>query len=257
MNPSLRVIIVDDERPARKWMRELLTAHTNIKIVGEADGVESAITLARESNPDVVFLDVQMPPESGFNLLPHLAPSTRVVFVTAYDTFAVKAFEANARDYLLKPVNPERLAETVRRLGIKEAPLEAEPTTRLQPDDIVPLQDRGQLHMVPVRRIAAIVAEGSYSRVLLCGQKDMLLLKRMKEWDERLPAPTFARIDRSLLINLELIRSVQVRNRNETTVALAEVAEPLVLGRSASVRLRKLLQEHAAATGNAPEKGLG
>lgn len=251
MNTPRRVIIVDDERPARKWMRELLAAHPDLEIIGEADGVSSAIALIQETHPDVVFLDVQMPPGSGFTVLPHLPPQTNIVFVTAHDNFAVKAFEANALDYLLKPVHPDRLAETVRRIGIKEPPLENAPTTRLQIDDLVPLQDRGQLHMIPVRKIAAIVAEGSYSRVLLCGQKDMLLLKRMKEWDERLPAPIFARIDRSLLINLDLIRTVRVENRNETHVILADVPEALILGRSASVRLRKLLQEHAAAAGKA------
>ncbi len=246
MNAPLRVLIVDDERPARRWMRELLAAHATIEIVGEADGIAAATAMVGETHPDVVFLDVQMPPASGFGLLPHLPPQTQVVFVTAHDTFAVKAFEANALDYLLKPVHPDRLAETMRRLRNKEPRAEAGSSARLQPDDLIPLQDRGQLHMIPVRRIAAVVAEGSYSRAVLCGQKDMLLLRRMKEWDERLPSPPFARIDRSLLINLDLIRSVQVRNRNETHVALAEVQDPLVLGRSASIRLRKLLQEHSS-----------
>ncbi len=124
MNPStadrtLRAVLVDDEPGARMHLAERLAAHPGIEVVGEADRARSGIDLIQRVKPDVVFLDVQMPGGTGFSLLPLLSditPAPEVVFVTAYDKYAVKAFESNALDYLTKPVSPQRLAITVERL---------------------------------------------------------------------------------------------------------------------------------------------
>lgn len=243
MNTPLRALLVDDERPARRWLRELLAAHPEIVIAGEADGVKSAFALAAVEAPDLVFLDVQMPPGSGFDLLPCLPPGCRVVFVTAHDTFAVKAFEANALDYLLKPVHPDRLCETVRRLLAPQPSLPpAQDASDLRLQDFVPLRDRDRFQMTRVEHIAAIQAEGAYVRIQARDQPPILVLGGIGEWEKRLPCPPFARLDRSLLINLNRIKEARVRSRDETLLTLHDLSTPLQLGRAASLRLRKYMK---------------
>lgn len=240
----LRALLADDERLARKRLREMLEVHPEIEVIGETDGVESTVAFAARERVDVLFLDVQMPPHCGFDALPELQPLPKIVFVTAHDRFAVRAFEADAFDYLLKPVYPDRLAETVRRLLMAPVPppeAGQSPPGSLVLHDYVTLRDKGKLQMVPVRQIAAIEAEAAYSRVILSGRESMLMLRSIQDWEKMLPLPPFARLDRSLLVNLNLVRSFQVLNRSEARLGLEEVECPLVLGRAASVRLRKLL----------------
>src|SRR5690606_31297607 len=204
---QLRALIVDDEGPARRWLGKLLTNHPEIRVVGEADGVPAARGVLQEladaDRPDVVFLDIQMPPDTGFDLLPCLSTDTQVIFVTAFDNYAVKAFEAHALDYLLKPVHPERLDDTIGRLLLKFATVADRPSIvsgfrngqnvrsteslsgdgALQMEDILPLRDRDVLRMVQVGRIAAIRAEGAYTRLLICGQPPMMVLYPIGDWE--------------------------------------------------------------------------
>lgn len=256
----LRTLIVDDEHPARRWLRKLLASHPEIEIVDEADSVRSAREKLPEIQPDLVFLDIQMPPATGFDLLPYLSPRTKVIFVTAFDSFAVKAFDANALDYLLKPVNPDRLAEAVSRLRNQygAAPgfptiatkLRDDPVARadagaatnalLQIEDLLPLRDRDIMRMIPVGQIAAIQAEGAYSRLIISGAPPMMILHTISDWETRLPCPPFARLDRSRIVNLTRVNKAAMVSRNKTVVSLREVDVPFVLGRAASQRLRQL-----------------
>lgn len=241
MTSPIRALLVDDEPPARRWLARLLRDHTDVALAGEAGTVEEAVSLASAVRPDVVFLDVQMPPANGFDLLPHLPPGTRVVFVTAHDSYAVRAFQTNALDYLLKPVHPERLEETLRRLRLQPAPVvSADPPERLSLNDLAPLRDGRILHMVRVGDIAAIQAEGAYTRVHVAGQSPVVVLRRVKEWEEILPAPPFVRMERSLIVNLSRIRAAEGGNREETRLLLRDAGE-IVLGRAATRRLRRLL----------------
>lgn len=247
MSRQLRALVVDDERLARRWLCGLLREYPQIRVEGEANGVKSAIELLGREALDVIFLDIQMPPENGFDLLRHLPPQTQVVFVTAYDTFAVKAFEANALDYLLKPVHPGRLAETVSRLlavPSGETAQDDEPSAgaQLQLEDYVSVSDRGLLRIVPVSQIAAIRADASYTHVFLTGEASLFVFQSISDWNEQLPTPPFIRLDRSTLMNLSLVRTVKVISRDETQVMFEGVGDPLVLGRSASQRLRKELK---------------
>lgn len=244
---SLRALIVDDERPARSWLRKLLASHPEVEVVAEAGDVGEAHTLAAELQPDVVFLDVQMPPATGFDLLPHLSWQTQVIFVTAFDSFAVKAFEANALDYLMKPVHPDRLAQAVARLAATRAAAAARPqiaadaNTPLVPEDLLPLRDRDVLRMVSVSQIAAINAEGAYTRIIISDTPAMMVLCGISDWEARLPSPPFARLDRSHIVNLGKVTAAVVKNRNQTLLSLDGVDGQLELGRSASQRLRQLL----------------
>ncbi len=241
MATPLKVLLVDDEPPARRWLKTLLAPYPDIVLISEAGTLPEAVCLWEAEKPDVIFLDVQMPPANGFDLLPLLHPLPRIVFVTAHDTYAVRAFEANALDYLLKPVDPDRLAETLRRVRSAPAPPPPPASGSLQPDDLVPLRDGGFQRIVPVRDIALIEAEGAYTKIRLRGHSPMILLRRLREWEAMLPAPPFFRIDRSTIMNLTLVRKVHRIDRDETHLEL-EQAGALSLNRIAARRLRKLLR---------------
>lgn len=242
MNP-LRAILVDDEPPARRRLRQLLSAHPVISIVGEADTVDSAAWLIEEVRPDVIFLDIQMSPQSGFDLLPHLVGDPALIFVTAFDNHAVRAFEANALDYLLKPVHPDRLAETIRRLvkGRQDTFAASDAVSPLKVDDLLPLKDGGLFRMAKVHDIVLLEAEASYTKIWLQDLPPMMILRNLSSWEQRLPSPPFVRLDRSFLLNLDSVASVQRLHRDETEMTLQGIPTPFRLGRTASIRLFKLL----------------
>jgi two-component system LytT family response regulator len=247
MNSTRRAVIVDDERLARKRLRDLLKAHPEINVVGEADSVETAVSMIGKECPDVVFLDVEMPPQTGFDLLPFLQKLPRepsVVFITAYENFAIRAFEVSALDYLLKPIHTERLAITVQRLlsTTKPEALEATEETWTM-DSRVTLSDRRIKAMVEVSSIAAIRALGAYSRVSLVGQPQMLILRSISEWEARLPAAEFLRMDRSLIIQTRLLRKMKMVSRDKTELLLEGMPDPLDIGRVATARLKKHIRD--------------
>jgi len=121
--PELRALLVDDEAPARKVLEQLLSLHPNVRVIGEANSVANAADLCRDLQPNLVFLDIQLNDEIGFDLLPKLRPVPAVIFVTAHAEFAIRAFEVNAVDYLLKPINPQRLASALERIQHRPQPV--------------------------------------------------------------------------------------------------------------------------------------
>lgn len=248
MITPLKALLVDDERLARKRLRELILLHPGILVVGEADSVETAAAAVEELQPDVVFLDVEMPPGNGFELLPLLPPGPlmpEIVFVTAYDAFALNAFEVSALDYLLKPIRPERLAQTLQKLqtareGRGQAPGAAAEVLTLRTR--VALSDGKKQCMVAVGEIAAIQALGAYSRISLRLQPPVIVLKSISEWERRLPADSFSRIDRSLIVQPRLLRTTERISRDETLVTLEGVTGKFSIGRAAALRLRRHLE---------------
>jgi len=249
MITPLKAVLVDDERLARKRLRELIAPHPGILVIGEADSVETAAALVEELKPDVIFLDVEMPPSNGFDLLPLLPASPRmpeIVFVTAYEAFAVSAFAVSALDYLLKPIHPERLALTVQKLQTAREARRAPEGGGAEPwtlETRVSLSDGKRQSMVEVREIAAIQALGAYSRVNLCSQPSVLVLRSISEWERRLPTDSFVRIDRSLIMQPRLLRTTEKISRDETLVTLEGIPASFSIGRAATVRLRRHLQE--------------
>lgn len=248
---TMDVLIVDDERPARLWLRELLSEYPEIRVIGEASSVTAASELLAAMQPDVVFLDVKMPPDTGFSLLSQLSAVTRLVFVTAYQEFAVKAFNARAIDYLLKPVHPDRLADTMLRLMSSHPVPDHErwhgdgSSVGLQ--ELLPIRDGRLLRMVRVSQIAAIESAGSYTRILLSGQATLMVLHSLKDWERKLPSPPFVRLDRSHIVNMTKILQVQTIDRNGANVTLNGIRKPLSLGRVALQTLRKYLLRGACA----------
>ncbi len=238
MTSPLRALIIDDERLARKRLGELLARHPEIEIAGEADDLDSAQSAVETLRPDVLFLDIDLSPGDGFELLPRLSFQPATVFVTAYDKFAVQAFDVPAFDYLLKPVKPERLARTVARLLAERAAPAAGDATPAT-DDHFTLKDAQTVRIVEPAQIVAIKAEGAYSRVMLRDLGAMTVLRGISEWERLLPEPAFARLDRSLLVQLPLVRAIQTVSRDEARVVLEGLPAPLSIGRVASLRLRR------------------
>jgi len=259
MNPpasdrAIRAVLVDDEQGARMHLAERLAAHPGIEIVGEADRAMAAIDVIQQLKPDVIFLDVQMPGGTGFSLLPllgEITPTPEVVFVTAYDKYALKAFETNALDYLTKPVSPSRLAITVERLqnrllatGVtpKDEAESSTPARPLELRDFVLLREKTSFRMVEAGEICAVEAEADYTHIFLADGHKAFLRKRMSQWEEELPAPPFFKISRRLLLNIERIKQIVANDRESGEIYLQGMAKPLPLSRIELRRLRTAFQ---------------
>jgi len=232
-------VIVDDERLARRELRTLLeVAHAEqVHIVGEAGTVADAARLVTATNADVVFLDIQLAGETGMDLIPLLDADVDIVFVTAYDQHALRAFEVNALDYLLKPVAPERLAVTVGRLATADPPAPARETVSYEDRLLLRLgQERA---FVRVRDIAAIAADGDGSRLLLAPQLARKpSAKSLREWEQRLPDRQFVRIHRSTIVNLEYVERLEPGSQASQHVYLRGLKEPVTMSRRYGARLR-------------------
>jgi two-component system, LytTR family, response regulator len=196
-----RALIVDDERIARHELIYLLREHPEIEIAGQAASVAEAADQIAHVNPDLIFLDVQMPGATGFELFDRVRVEAHVIFVTAYDEFALRAFEVNALDYLTKPVRPQRLKQAIERF-VDRTGTSAPPPGLTMSDSILLTIDRSP-RFVKVEAIECIFAEGDYTQVVCSGRSLGMVLKSMKEWERVLPAKHFCRIQRSVIINCE------------------------------------------------------
>jgi two-component system LytT family response regulator len=206
----VKTLLIDDERLARNELRRLLSAFPHIEIVGEARTAQQARELIGSVRPDLVFLDVQMPGETGLELLESLEPpAPRVIFTTAHDEFAVKAFELNALDYLLKPVDPARLATAVARLEDRPgcAPAAA-PTGQLGNEDKVFVREGDRCWFVEVRTIRLLESEGNYTRVHFADAQPQLF-RSLNAMEERLDAKFFFRANRRQIINLAWVEKIE------------------------------------------------
>ena len=240
MKRNFNVLVIDDERLARKDLISLLRAHDTMTVVGEADDVPSARRAIERLNPDVIFLDIQMPGDSGFDLLEKTDVEAQIIFVTAYDEYAIRAFEVNALDYLLKPVNPERLARALEKLELEE-PAGPARTRRLEYDDRLFLMLGQHFKFLKVNTILTVTAAGDYSEVLISDGNKGLTLKSMKEWEGRLPEQHFIRIHRSTIVNMDSIDRVEEWFNYSFKVYLKGIEEPYVISRRYATRLKDRL----------------
>lgn len=240
-----RTLIIDDEPPARKHLRRLLAEHPQIEIVGEASGVAEAAEMCEELQPGLLFLDVQMPRATGFDLLPKLNPVPKIVFVTAHEEFALRAFEVNAIDYLMKPVFADRLTLALKRV-LNGSGVDPGADDPLEAGDSIFLQSGRTLRMVPLRQIICILAEGNYSTVVLSDGKEYLIYRTLNQWERRLPNSLFVRLDRSIVVNLTHLLEVKIIDRDAGQMRLTGRKEPVMLGRTAINRVRVSLQERVS-----------
>jgi two-component system LytT family response regulator len=208
----MKALLVDDERLARNELRRLLAAHADIEIVGEAVDVEDALAKVGALKPDLLFLDVQMPGADGFSLLEQLEPPLpQVIFTTAYDEFAVKAFEFSALDYLLKPVDPNRLVAALEKLRPRGSAAPFEPggaTHRLTLEDKVFVREGDRCWFVPVKNLRLLESEGNYTRLYFDDQKPQLF-RSLTAMEERLDAKNFFRANRKQVINLAWVEGIE------------------------------------------------
>lgn len=209
----MKALLIDDERLARNELRRLLAVHKDIEIAGEAVDVDDAIEKIGALRPDLIFLDVQMPGADGFSLLERLdGPLPLVIFTTAYDEFAVKAFEFNAIDYLLKPVDPSRLGAALEKLRLRGVPsadgTETVSRTRLSLEDKVFVREGDQCWFVPVKNIRLLESEGNYTRVHFDDNKPQLF-RSLTAMEERLDPKHFFRANRKQVINLAWVDGIE------------------------------------------------
>jgi len=207
----MKALLIDDERLARNELRRLLAAFPAVTIAGEATNAKQAREQIAALQPDLLFLDVQMPGETGMELLESLEPpAPQVIFTTAYDEFAVKAFELNALDYLLKPVDPARLAAAIDRLLAKAggAPAPAAKPSRLAAEDKVFVREGERCWFVEVRQIRLLESEGNYTRVHFADAQPQLF-RSLNAMEERLDAKYFFRANRRQIINLAWIDKIE------------------------------------------------
>ncbi len=207
----MKALIIDDERLARKELTNLLQEYQEIEIVGEAVNAEDAEEKIKELKPDLLFLDIQMPGKTGFELLQTLESVPEVIFTTAYDEYALKAFDFNALDYLLKPIEPDRLKESIAKLlkrAQKEEPEEEKEDKKLGPQDRVFVKDGDKCWFVKLENIRLFESDGNYIKIYFDNFKPMIH-KSLNALDERLDDRSFFRASRKHIINLTWVESIE------------------------------------------------
>ena len=206
----MRAVIIDDERPARTEIKRLLKPHPEIEIVGEAANSEEALQVIAKTAPELLFLDIQLQGDTGFDLLAQLNGSLpKVIFTTAYDEYAVRAFEVNALDYLLKPVEPARLHQALLRAAQpQDRDLQMGGQTKFNETDRVFIREEEHCWFLPVKEIRLLESEGNYTRIYFA-EKKPLIYRSLNSLEERLPKSLFFRANRSQIINVTLIDGME------------------------------------------------
>src|SRR5258708_5830654 len=202
----MKAMIIDDEPPARRELRRLLTGFPWVDVVGEAGNIDQAAEMVETLTPELLFLDIQMPGGSGFDLLTRLEDVHQVIFTTAYDEHAVRAFKVDALDYLLKPIEPARLAEALGRVKSAQAARTPQPGAAL---DQIFVRDGSRCWFVPLREVRLLSSEGNYIR-LSWGKTQPLLGRALSALEQRLDPNRFFRANRRQIINLDFIESVEL-----------------------------------------------
>jgi two-component system, LytTR family, response regulator len=210
----IKAIIIDDERLARNELKKMLMDFPEIEVVAEGSNANEGLEKIETINPDLVFLDIQMPGKTGFDMLAELDKAPHVIFTTAYDEYALKAFEVNALDYLLKPVEPKRLADAIQKLHIQEEKEQVISNgitvnrEMLHEDDQVFVKDGERCWFVKLGDIRLFESVGNYAKVFF-GPNKPLILKSLNALEERLDEKTFFRANRKHIVNLRLIDKIE------------------------------------------------
>lgn len=228
---KITAVIVDDELLAREDLKRLLSKFSDIEIAGEASSLTEAIDVCTKSEPGIVFLDVQLTNDSGFELIDHLGPNTKVVFVTAFDEYAIKAFEVNAYDYLLKPVSLDRLEQTIEKFKNSESQklIQNQP---LNIDDSIFLKLDSKYRFVKISGIKFISSADDYSEIKIDTEnKTRLINKSLREWEDRLPASHFCRIHRFTIINIDFIENIEPWHNYSHRIYIKGEQKPLLMSR--------------------------
>lgn len=204
----MKAIVIDDERLARKELIKLLDEFATMNVVGEAANADEAVELIEKYNPDLLFLDIQMPDKTGFELLEMLDTVPKVIFTTAYDEYALKAFEVNALDYLLKPIDPNRLKESIDKLGTIETKPDIKEKKQLGLRDQVFVKDGDKCWFVKLENVRYFESDGNYIKVFFDNVRPMIH-KSLNALDEKLDDRDFFRASRKHIINLSWVEDIE------------------------------------------------
>jgi len=241
MSKTLKAVIVDDERLARAELRSLLEEHPSVEIQAEFGNPKEAVTYLNENAIDLLFLDIQMPEMDGFQVLEALDKAPEVIFTTAYDEFAIKAFEVNAIDYLLKPIDEDRLSQTLENIlgSISESPVqkEEEGSKTLTIHDQVFVKDGDKCWFVKLADVRLFESEGNYIRVYFENNKP-LILKSLNNLEKKLSDKYFFRANRKHVINLEWIESIETWFNGGLLVELKD-GKKIEISRRQSAKLKE------------------
>jgi two-component system LytT family response regulator len=202
----MKAVIIDDNEIDRMNLRTLMEDHPGIEIIGEAELPESAVELIHKTHPEVVFLDIHLGHQKGFQILEQVRCKPQVIITTAHPHYALQGFEIAAVDYLLKPITEKTLARAIGRLAGQKPSSKLAP--RWNPSDMQLFKEGTTLHVVPVSAILAITGERIYSRVIVLDNPEYLHNRPLREWRDLLPEKMFQPLDRSTIVNLGEVRSV-------------------------------------------------
>ena len=243
---TLRVVIVDDEEPARLALRQDLDAVGGVEIIAECANGFDAVKVVSGRRPDLIFLDVQMPKLDGFDVLELIGADVPVIFVTAYDTFALRAFEVHAVDYLLKPFARERLAAAIERARARQQSERPSPSALRAasrppgaPLERVVIRDGPHVHVVPIEKIDYVEAQDDYV-AFRTGGKMLLKEQTLADLEAQLESRRFVRIHRSYLLNIERLAKVELYAK-DSRVAILTDGTKLPVSRAGYQRLQALL----------------
>lgn len=240
MSDNITAIIVEDSRLARIELKELLKKHPEIKVVSEAENVDSALIEISKHSPDLIFLDINMPEKDGFQLLEELDQLPLVIFTTAYDEYAIKAFEHNAFDYLLKPVSQARFDQTIFKL-MPSLRAEKQKTNnkQLNENSQIFIKDGEDCWMIMLNQVYLFEIMGNYTNVYF-EDKQPLIYKSLNQIEKNLPAEIFFRANRQQIINLKYIVNVEVWFKGKLKVTLKNKLE-VEISRRQSNKFRQML----------------
>jgi len=241
----MKAIIIDDERLARAELKKLLLEFPEVEVIDEAANAEEGIAKIESLHPDLVFLDIQMPGKTGFEMLAQLEKTPQVIFTTAYDEFALKAFEVNALDYLLKPIEPKRLTDAIQKLQsveVKENRSETDEfinTSLLTELDQVFVKDGEKCWFVKLGDIRLFESVGNYAKVFF-GTNKPLILKSLNAFEERLDEKSFFRANRKHIVNLRMIDKIEPYFNGGLLVEL-KGGEKIEVSRRQTVKFKEMM----------------
>lgn len=235
----MKAILIDDERLARQELKNLLAAYKEVEVIAECADATQAKEKIAELKPDIIFCDIQMPGKTGLELAEEISAMVDVVFVTAYDEHAIKAFELNAFDYLLKPVQPERLAETIRKLAVKESATKLDNNTPLTEKDTVFIKDGEKCWMVRLSDIRLFESEGNYVRVYFDTFRP-LILRSLNSLETRLNEKQYFRASRKHIINLNYVAGIEPWFNGGLNIKMKDGRE-IEVSRRQAVRLKDMM----------------
>ncbi len=238
MNQTIKTIIVEDSRLARNELRELIKQHPEIEVIAEAENADQGYELIKKLVPQLIFLDINMPGKDGFQLLEMLDEVPMVVFTTAFDEYAIRSFEYNALDYLLKPINDKRFADAVEKVKAKLQVLQS-PQGLLTEQSQIFIKEGEKCWLMRVADIQLCEIVGNYTRVYFNGNRP-LIYKSLNQVEERLPQHLFFRANRQQIINLQFIQSVE-NALNGKLAAIMQNGMEVEISRRQSVLFKDML----------------